>query len=290
MIKFIFPEYKYLGSAFNNLADGRFSINRFPNQEMYVTLKTNVKNEDCLVAGSITPPDENLIAMLFLSHTLKKEGADKITLFLPYLAYARHDKQKPGESLVTEEIGRLLKVSNVSSIVTIEAHSQKLEDFYHIPVTSLSTTKLFASVIKKLNLNNPVFVAPDEGSLKKAQDLFDESGKKGSVTYFKKKRSTGGKITSVLQAQVSGVAIIIDDMLDTGGTLVTACEHLQTKGVKDIYILVTHGLFTGEKWHKLWDLGVKKIYCTDSIPNPDFAKNPNIEVLSIKPIIEEYLR
>lgn len=287
MIKFTFPEYQYLQSAFESFIEGQFEIKHFPNREMYITVDTDVSGKDCLIIGTIGPPDENLIKVLFLAHTLKKEGANKITLLLPYLAYARHDKQKKGESLITEEIGRLLEISHVNEVITIEAHSQTLNKLYPIPVISLSAAELFGEKIEKLSLENPTFIAPDEGAISRTQELFNESGRNGSTAYFKKQRSDDEKIRSELEGKVSNEAIVVDDILDTGSTLVSACEHLQAKGVKEIYIMVTHGLFTGDIWKKLWDLNVKKIYCTDTIPN-QAPESSNITIISILPIIKEY--
>lgn len=290
MVIFPFQQHKYLVKSLKELPErrlGNFTVGRFPNQEIFIRVKANVEGKDCLILGSITPPDENLISFLLLSHTLKKEGTLKITALLPYLAYGRQDKEKKGESLATASIGEMLRVSHINEVVTIDVHSHKVESLFPLPIHNLSPAKLFAKKIKKLKLKTPTFVAPDEGAIERTQKVMDELKIKREIAYMKKERTPSG-VRSTLYGKVSKNAVVIDDILDTGETLLACCEILKFAGTENIHIFVTHGLLTEKQWTKLFAFNVKKIYCTDSIPGVRKLKSKNVQILSIKPILREY--
>ena len=298
MVVFPFPQFKQYVHSLKSLPDyrsGHFQITRFPNQELYVKIFTSVAHKDCLIIGSITPPDEQLISFLFLAHTLKKELASKITVLLPYLAYARQDKIKKGESLATSTVGEIFRASHIDEVVTIDVHSQKAESLFPLPIHNLSPAKLFGkeknkfvtNVIKKIKLKNLTFVSPDEGAVERTQKVMKELGVTADITYMKKERMATG-VSSVLHGRVSQNVVIIDDILDTGGTLLACCKNLKSSGAKNIYIFVTHGLFTGNRWPRLFDLNVRKIYCTDSIPGVSDIGSKNLKILSIKPLLKSF--
>lgn len=271
---------------------GKFSVNRFPNQELYVLISSKVKNEECLIVGTIAPPDENLLSLTLLCHTLKKEGAKKIRLILPYIAYSRQDRLKPGESLATDLIGQILKVTGVDQIITLDVHSSKVLELYSVPVVSISPVEIFAQEIKKSKLQDAVLIAPDKGALARSEEIVKILGMRDSVAYLDKERTHSGIKHLAFHGEVKDKAIIIDDMLDTGGTLVSCTEQLISSGVKEIYIMVTHGLFTGYDWKKLLDLGVKTIYCTDTVQSVlEMAASDNrIVVLSSVKLFRNYLK
>ena len=289
MIVFLFPQFRFLSSTLKSLPDlksGRFQVNRFPNQELYTKLSTNVKHRDCLIIASINPPEENLVSTLFLAHTLKKELASEIILLLPYLAYSRQDKIEKGKLLGITTIGELIRASHINQVITIDLHSSQYEQLFPLPVRSLSPAGIFASEIKRLKLRNFALVAPDEGAISRVQNVATLLGKK-EIVYLTKQRSDG-VIHTRLSGKLNKNAIIIDDILDTGKTLISCCQLLKQKGVKNIVIMATHGQFSGNAWKNLFDLGVKKIFVTDTIPLPDQAKIPSIKVLTVKPLIRQY--
>lgn len=290
MIVFPYPLFKQYFQSLKNLPDyklGDFQVARFPNQEIYTRISTNVAHKDCLIIGSIAPPDEQLISFLFLAHTLKKELALKITAMLPYLAYARQDKIKKGESLATSTIGEIFRASHIDEVITIDVHSSKVETLFPLPIYNLSPAELFAKEIKKLKLKNSTFVSPDEGAIERTRKVMGKLNITTAITYMTKERTKKG-VSSILHGRVSPNVIVVDDILDTGGTLLACCKILKSNGAKNIYIFVAHGLFTGNKWRNLFDLNVRKIYCTDSIPQVYRLKSENIKILSTAPLLESY--
>ena len=137
MILFAFEAYQAMAAALGKatgLTLGRFRVAHFENGELHIDVHTSVANENCLVLGSIAPPDEQLLSVLLLAHTLKKERARRVTGILPYLAYARHDKDKPGQSLATAWTGSLARASGLDQVITIDVHSERAKALFPIPV------------------------------------------------------------------------------------------------------------------------------------------------------------
>ncbi len=293
MIVFAFPQSKHLIKALSGLPDkkiGRFEICRYPNQEMYATVRSNVAHQDCLILGSITPPDENLLASLMLAHTLKKELAEKIILFTPYLAYSRQDKVQPHESLGITTIGELIRASHINQIVTVDLHSPADEKLLPLPVMSLAPAKIFGQTIKRLGWQNATIIAPDEGAIERCEDVARLLRRQERVIYFTKKRFSSGVIHLELFGHPGKRVVLIDDILDTGSTLVACCQNLKQYGVREIIIMVTHGLFTGEKWKKLFSLGVKRVYCTNTHTVPSQSESAKITILTIAPLLRDFAK
>jgi ribose-phosphate pyrophosphokinase len=293
MLLFGFPLYAGMGSELASCLGIHMcqcSIDRFPNQELHAVIQTNVAREECLVLGTIAPPDEHLLATLLFSHTLKKEGARTIIALLPYLAYARDDKQKTGQSIATAWVGALLQASGIDEVITVDVHSTTAQRLLPMPVVSLSPADLFAQEIKRLSLLNATIVAPDEGARDRCQAVARAAGMTEEVVVLEKRRTREGVVHVSSSESVGPQAVIVDDILDTGGTLVSCCEQLQQRGVRDITILVTHGLFTGVLWQRLWSLGVKRIYCTDTVPQAKERPSENIRIVSVLPLLSQYLQ
>ncbi|MBI5123302.1 ribose-phosphate diphosphokinase [Candidatus Roizmanbacteria bacterium] len=271
-----------------NIKNSEFILKKFPNDELHINLGSNPAGQESIILGTITPPETNLFAFLLLAHTLKKESAQKVTALLPYLAYSRHDKKEDLKSYATELIGSLFSASYIDEIITVDIHSPQSINLFPIPITSISPAKLFAEEVKKLNLQDLTFVAPDEGAINRTTAVAKELGKE--ITYIVKTRTEAGVTHSEIQGKTGKKVIIIDDILDTGKTLISACEKLKVNGTDEIYIMITHGLFTGNEWEKLWTLNVKHIYCTDTIPLLENIKTEKITVLSAIPLIAEALQ
>jgi ribose-phosphate pyrophosphokinase len=261
-------------------------VSRFENGELRVDIRTIVADQRCLVLGSISPPDEQLLSLLLLIDTLKKERAATVTAILPYLAYARQDKDKPGQSMAAAWAGSLLEASGCDRVIAVDVHSERARRLFRVPLISLSPAQAFASAIQRLGLTQATLVAPDEGAIFRCEAVKAALGLRPSMTpYFEKHRTETGITHADLTGAVSRQAVIIDDILDTGSTLVSACEKLTQAGVDDIEIMVTHGLFTGTHWRRLWQFGVKRIFCTDTVPAA--YREERIVELSIAPLLVE---
>jgi ribose-phosphate pyrophosphokinase len=291
MILFAFEAFQAMGVALAKFGTlGRFRVGRFENGELHLSVQTLVRNETCFVLGSIAPPDEQLLSVLLLAHTLKKEGARRVTALLPYLAYARDDKDKPGESLATALAGAISAAAGIDQVITVDVHSERARRLFPIPVVSVSSAEVFADALKRYGLRDATIVAPDGGAISRCEAVQRAAGiASGKIPYFAKQRTATGITHAGPIGEVSRQAVIVDDILDTGGTLLSACEKLIEVGVEEITIMVTHGLFTGERWKHLRGLRVKRIFCTDSVPPHAGVCGEDILRLSIIPLIEKEL-
>ena len=290
---FTFSEYSQTIKSLCDLPclkPGQFSIVRYDNQELRVTIQSRVTGDHCFIIGSVSPPECQMVSFLLLAHTLKKEGATRVTGILPYLAYSREDKLKAGQSLATAWTGAVLKASGLDEIWTADLHSEQDKKLFPLPLESLLPSALFRESFGKLGLNGACFVSPDQGAIPRCQAMMAAAGmKSGNLVYFEKHRTESGIVHHVLVGKVERCAVIVDDILDTGATLVSACEKLVAAGAEELYICVTHGLFTGKEWHNLWSLPVKHIFCTDTIPACANIRDSRITVLPVAPVLREIL-
>ncbi|MDP4236900.1 MAG: ribose-phosphate diphosphokinase [Bacteroidota bacterium] len=292
-ILFAFPAYTYISKPLSALPDvikGRFQARRFPNGELHLDLDSFRPEEDCVIIGTIAPPEKNLFSILLLAHTLKKERARKVTAILPYLSESRQDRSEPGKSFATPLIGRLLKIAGVDEVLTVDVHSLESLTLFPVPLRSLSPATIFADEIIRLGMDDATILAPDEGALPRVKDVAARIGPEAQIASMRKKRSNGGISHSDISGTIGKRVVIIDDILDTGSTLISCCKVLCSHGVGEIVIMVTHGLFTGQEWKELWDLNVKFIYCTDTLPPESYPVSKNIRLLSIIALLTEEIR
>jgi ribose-phosphate pyrophosphokinase len=288
-IIFSLPEYQSLlpheltGRSVPALGDCKFA--RFPNGELYVRIDGPVADRVCAVLGSLGPPDQQILSVLLLAHTLKREGARRVVALLPYLGYARQDRAEPGQSLGAAWAGDLLRAAGVDHVLTIDVHSHQATACFPIPVDSLSPAPLFADVLVQHGLTDVSVVSPDEGAVERSDAVIRAAGIRLPLARVHKQRDPDGVTHSSLFGTVTSRVVIVDDILDTGGTLVSACAALRRAGVQSITLFATHGLFTGQHWQELPALGVQRIYTTDSVPAARGSGGDMVEVLPIGRLI-----
>jgi len=263
---------------------GRLMVERFANRELSLGVEAEVSGEPCVLLGSIAPPDEQMLSFALAADTLKRQGAARVIAMLPYLAYARQDKEEPGKGLGIAWAGKILRASGVDELVTVDIHSRRAAELLQMPVTSLSPAGLFAAELERAGLLDATIVAPDEGAMERSGAVAEAAGIAGSLVYMKKERTATGVVHRELVGEVGRRAVVVDDILDTGGTLVSCCRELAERGVEETRAMVTHGLFTGEQWKQLLPL-VAGLYVTDSIPSVPNRPRDGVKVLSVRPLI-----
>ena len=290
-MKLVFVQIPYFGRFAkeilrldNAAASGSFKINRFPNKELKIELQTDVKGKDCLIIGTISPPETQLINLLLLADALNYNQAKSIKLFAPYLAYSRQDKQKVGSGRGTALLGRLLKASGIEEAWTVDVHSELDIKQFPIELRSLSPARLIAKQVPELVSARVSIIAPDVGAIKRAELVSEALGSKLPVCYMHKVRRDGVEHIGLV-GKTGERAIIIDDILDTGSTLLSCVRFLREAGVRYITAVVSHGVFTDNNWKKLFEEGIKKIYVTDSCPSAINLAEPRIKVISLKPML-----
>ena len=270
------------------------SIKKFADGEIYVEINENIRGNSIFIIQSISSPaNDNLMELLLCIDALKRSSAKNITAVIPYFGYARQDRKVvPRTSISAKLVSNLITKAGADRVVTVDLHAGQIQGFFDIPVDNLFTTPIFARHIKKnVKSNNVICVAPDAGGTERARAL----GKLLDVglAIVDKRRPAPGKsqVMNVIGNVKGKTCIIVDDIIDSGGTIVNAAKALKDRGAKEVYVYITHGVLTGEAARKIKTSSIKKLVITDTIDNSEKSnKFNNIEVLSIANLMGEAIK
>ena len=268
----------------------------FPDGEKRVRVEENVVDEDCIVIQSTTTPvDQNYMELFFIIDALKRSGARKITAVVPYFGYQRQDHVfRDGEVVSLEVMIGFLESLKVDRVVTVDLHSIKIPELFHIPVTHLSALPVFADAIKRELKEDAVLVSPDLGGLRGISKLSELLGNLAWVSIVKKRNLETGEIKMTgIEGDTSKLkkrAIILDDMISSGKTIVQAAAFLKKMGVEECHVFATHAIFSKEAPYLLQHSIVDRVFVTDSVLVPEEKKFPKLTILSVADIIAKELK
>lgn len=266
---------------------------RFANGEIYVRIKSKVRGDDIYVIQSlVAPANDNLMELLLIIDALKRSSAGRINLICPNLCYSRQDRKiESREPISAKLVADLISVAGANRLMTVDLHSDQIQGFYNIPVDHFLGYPLFAKYIKKhYSRKNMVIVSPDIGGVKRANKLADLLGLK--IAIIDKVRSEHNKSeVSHIVGEVEGkVAVLIDDMIDTGGSICKAADAVMAKGAKNVIICGTHAILSGEAMKNLEECQASKILLTDTIPIPDDRRITKIKIISVAPLLAKIIK
>ena len=269
-------------------------IKKFSDGEIYVEINENIRGNNIFIIQSISSPaNDNLLEMLLCIDALKRSSAKNITAVIPYFGYARQDRKVvPRTSISAKLVSNLITKAGADRVVTVDLHSGQIQGFFDIPVDNLFATPIFYRHIKKkLKLNNIVCVSPDAGGIVRTRGLSKllDVG----LAIVDKRRPTPGKseVVNVIGEVKNKVCIIVDDIIDSGGTIVNAAKMLKAKGAKEIHVYVTHGVLSGEAVKRIKSSPIKNLVITDTIDNSKKVNNiKNIQILTISNLLGEALK
>jgi ribose-phosphate pyrophosphokinase len=287
---FALAPYRRLVAAISGIDRGDVAAGRFPNRELHARIAAPVLGRDCIVVGSLSPPEAHLAQLTLVADTLRRGGARSITAMAPYLAYARQDRAAPGESLGLAWAGALLTAAGIDAVVTVDVHSPAAPELLGVPITSLSATDALAAALEpEWTAADVAFVAPDEGARERCHALADAVGGSRPIVVMAKRRSATGVVHTKPAGTVGRRVVLVDDILDTGGTLISCCRWLAREGVTEAAVVVTHGVLTGDAWRELPSLGVRRLWMTDTVPGAA-QRAAGAGVVSIAPVVAPVLR
>ena len=280
---------KYLNNRLVNS-----SIRKFSDGEIYIEINENIRGNSIFLIQSISSPaNDNLMELLLCIDALKRSSAKNITAVIPYFGYARQDRKvAPRTSISAKLVSNLITKAGADRIVTVDLHAGQIQGFFDIPVDNLFATPIFTRHIKrKIKNKNLICVAPDVGGVERARAL----GRKLNVelAIIDKRRSAPGKslVMNVIGNVKDKICIIVDDLIDSGGTIVNATEALKKRGAKEVHVYVTHGVLSGDAVEKIKKSKIKNLVVTDTINISDRVKKVrNIEILSISNLLAEAIK
>ncbi|MBI5872600.1 MAG: ribose-phosphate pyrophosphokinase [Candidatus Omnitrophica bacterium] len=271
---------------------GGMMVARFSEGEIRVKIDDNVRGKDVFVVQpTCPPPNENLMELLVILDALKRASAGRITAVMPYYGYARQDrKDQPRVPITAKLVANLLTVAGADRVLTMDLHAGQIQGFFDIPLDHLFAINVFVEYIQRLKLNDLVVVSPDVGGIKTARAYAKRLG--AALAIVDKRRISPEKAEAMnILGEVEGKnAVLVDDLIATGGSLLEAAHALKKAGVKKIFAGVVHGILTGNAIKNIEDSILEELIITDTIPLPDHKKHPKIKVLSVAPLLAEAIK
>lgn len=281
-----------------NMPLSLIDVHVFPDGERRIRIHDTVAGQSTTVVQSAsTPVDTNYMELFFIVDALKRSGAESVTTVVPYFGYQRQDHVfRDGEAVSLEVVIHILESIGVSRLVSFDMHSVKIPDLFHIPVAHLSALPLFAKEIKKRKWNSEdtVLVSPDMGGIARIKKLSELLGNMPYAAVEKNRDLATGAITvdDIQEGSVEGKkrAILVDDMISSGNTIILAATMLQMQGIEEVIVFATHPVFSVDAPAKLQNSVVKKVYVTDTVVVPSEKVFEKLEVLSVADVIAEELK
>ena len=275
----------YLGTSVGDAA-----INRFNNGEVQVMINESVRGKDIFIVQPTCGPivNDNVMELLIMADAFKRASAKHITAVVPYYGYARQDRKARGREPITAKLmADLLTTAGVTRVVTIDLHAAQIQGFFNIPVDHMPGGPILADYIKEKNLENPVVVSPDLGGVSRARLIATKLN--CSIAIIDKRRPEPGvaEVMNLIGSVEGKTAIMVDDMVDTAGSLTEGARALMKFGAKAVYACCTHPVLTDPAIARIEESNIKELIVTNTIPLPPEKRHPKIKVLSVAPILAE---
>jgi len=278
---------KYIGVPL-----GKMELSSFSDKEMYVRINENIRGKDVFLIQPTSPPaNENLMELLIMIDAFRRASARRITAVISYYGYGRQDrKDEPRVPITAKLVANLVTTAGADRVLAIDFHAAQIQGFFDIKVDHLFAAPVFIDYFISKNLKNLVILSPDMGGIRRARAYANRLDASLAVI---DKRRTGANKAEVLNVvgKVRGKQIlIVDDMIDTGGTLIAAVRALMKKGVQEIYVSATHPILSGSAYEMIESSSLKELVVTDTIPLKQGKAKTKIKVLSIASLLGEAIR
>jgi ribose-phosphate pyrophosphokinase len=272
---------------------GNCEVMEFSNENTFVRILENVRERDVFIVQPISSPvNSHLMELLIMIDAVKRASARRITAVMPYYAYGRSDKKdQPRVPITARLIADLLTVAGANRVLTVDLHKAQIQGFFSIPVDELTAFYLLSDYFKNKNIKNLVVVATDFGITKQARDI--AAWLNTPLAIMEKRRIDNHDNTELLNVigEVEGKnALIVDEEIDTAGSLVSVVDALRERGAKDVYACSTHAILSGLAVKRIKESIVKEVVVTDTVPIVPEKRISKIKVISIAPLLGEAIR
>ena len=266
-------------------------VRRFADMEVFVEIQENVRGEDMFVLQSTSfPANDNLMELLIMIDALKRSSARRITAVIPYFGYARQDrKTAPRTPISAKLVANLVTEAGASRVLTVDLHAGQIQGFFDIPTDNLYAMPVMVKDIKDyLDGEQLTVVSPDVGGVVRARALAKRLGTDLAIVDKRRERAGESEVMNIIGDVSKRTCLLIDDIVDSGGTICNAAEALLNKGAKAVYAYATHGVLSGGAVARIRDSKLKSLVVTDSIAaTEEIRKAPNIRRISIAPLLGE---
>lgn len=271
---------------------GRAKVGKFSDGEIQVEIQESVRGMDTFVVQPTCPPvSRNIMELLIMLDALKRASADRISVVIPYYGYARQDRKViPRTPISARLVANLITISGASRILAMDLHAGQIQGFFDIPVDHLYALPVQLKYIKKVE-GEVVIVSPDAGGVERARELGKRLNASLAIIDKRREKANVPKVMHIIGNVKKKVAIIIDDMIDTGGTIVKAAEAIMQNGATSVYACCTHPVLSGSAVEKISKSSIKELIVTNTIPLSEEAeKVGKIKVLDVSPILGEAIK
>jgi len=265
-------------------------ITRFSDGEIQVKVEDNVRGADCfIVQPTCSPVNENLMELLILSDALRRASARRITAVMPYYGYGRQDrKAEPRVPITAKLVANLIVASGVTRVLSMDLHAGQIQGFFDIPVDHLYGMPVFLKYLNEQKHKDMVVVSPDAGGVERARAFAKHLNADLAIVDKRRPRPNEAAIMNLIGEVKGKTAIILDDLVDTAGTLTKVAAALDEKGAEDVFAAASHGVLSGYAVNRIEQSCIKELIITDSIPFS--GKSTKIKVLTVAPLLAEAIK
>ena len=276
---------KYLGIPLSEA-----SIKRFSDGEISVQIGESVRGKDVfIIQPTCAPANINLMELLILTDALKRSSASSITAVVPYFGYARQDrKAAPRVPITAKLVANMMQTAGIDRVVTMDLHAGQIQGFFDIPVDNLYGTIVFLDYVKNKNLKNPIVASPDVGGVARARTLAKSLDLDMVIVDKRREKANESEVMNIIGDVNGKDVILIDDMIDTAGTIVKAAEVLKKNGATSVMAFCTHPVLSGPAYDRINSGVLDELVTTDTIPLKE--QSPYIKVLTTAPLFGEVIR
>lgn len=268
---------------------GKAVCGRFNNGEIQVMVNESVRGKDVfIIQPTGAPVNDNLMELLIMVDAMKRASARHITVIVPYYGYARQDRKTRGrEPISAKLVADLMSTAGVTRVVTMDLHAGQIQGFFDVPVDHLMSTSILAKYIKSMKLENLTIVSPDLGGVTRARELADRLG--APIAIIEKRRPEPGvaKVMNIIGTVKDRSCVLVDDIVDTAGSLCEGAKALDKAGAMGVYAAVCHPVLTDPATERVKNSCLKQLIVTNSLPIEDYKKQTKLKVLSVAPLLGE---
>jgi ribose-phosphate pyrophosphokinase len=267
-----------------DIPPGKAEVFQFPNENIFVKIRENVRGRDVFVVQPLTHPvNTSIMELLIMLDALKRASAQRVTAVVPYYGYGRTDKKdQPRVPITARLIADCLSVAGAQRLLTMDLHAGQIQGFFNIPVDELTAKQILTSYMRQKDIAGLTVVATDAGFAKKARNIAESLN--APLAIVEKRRIGNNSQTeamSLIGSLVGRAALVVDDEIDTAGTMVQAVRVAREHGAQEVYVCASHGVLSGPAVERLAEAGIKELILTDSVPLPEEKRLPCITTLSI---------
>lgn len=266
---------------------GKSKVHHFADGEILVEIEESVRGKDVFIIQSTSNPvTENLMEILVLTDALKRASAKEITAVIPYFGYARQDrKAKPRQPITSRLVADLLTTAGVDRVVTVDLHARQIQGFFDIPVDEMEALPLICRYFEAKNIPDLCIVSPDHGGATRARKMSEALDCPIAIIDKRRPKPNVAEVMGIIGDVAGKNCILIDDMIDTAGTIVAGANVLKEKGAKDVYIACTHGVLSGPAIERLNNSVAKEVVITDTIAIPEEKKFDKLVQISVDELL-----